>query len=112
MKQKSTGVLCPKDGGDIVERKSRRGKVFYRLRELSRTATSRCGIVRLPEKCPDCGAPFLVEKITKRHGRQLICNNEECSYVRRERRNWRPVPERDPDPNPNASASTYASRHR
>ena len=29
VKQKSTGVLCPKDGGDIVERKSRRGKVFY-----------------------------------------------------------------------------------
>jgi hypothetical protein len=23
----------------------------------------------VPEKCPDCGAPFLVEKITKRHGR-------------------------------------------
>jgi DNA topoisomerase-1 len=36
------------------------------------------------EKCPDCGAPFLVEKITKRHGRQLICNNEECKYVRSE----------------------------
>src|SRR5262245_21705233 len=26
VKQKSTGVVCPKDGGDIVERKSRRGK--------------------------------------------------------------------------------------
>ena len=49
-----------------------------------RTATSRCGTGRSPEKCPDCGAPFLVEKITKRHGRQLICNNEECSYVRSE----------------------------
>ena len=29
VKQKTTGVLCPKDGGDIVERKSRRGKVFF-----------------------------------------------------------------------------------
>jgi len=83
VKQKSTGVLCPKDGGDIVERKSRRGRVFY-------------GCVNYPdcdftlwnkpllEKCPDCGAPFLVEKITKRHGRQLICNNEECEYSRSE----------------------------
>jgi DNA topoisomerase-1 len=26
--------------------------------------------------------PFLTEKITKRHGRQLICSNEECGYVR------------------------------
>ena len=83
VKQKSTGVLCPKDSGDIVERKSRRGKVFYgcaNYPDCDFTLWNR----PVPEKCPDCGAPFLVEKITKRHGRQLICNNEECSYVRSE----------------------------
>jgi DNA topoisomerase-1 len=83
VKQKSTGVLCPKDGGDIVERKSRRGKVFYgcaNYPECDFTLWNR----PVPEKCPDCGAPFLVEKVTKRHGRQLICNNEDCSYVRSE----------------------------
>ncbi len=83
VKQKSTGVLCPKDGGDIVERKSRRGKVFFgcaNYPDCDFTLWNR----PMPEKCPDCGAPFLVEKITKRHGRQLICNNEECSYVRTE----------------------------
>ncbi len=83
VKQKSTGVLCPKDGGDIVERKSRRGKVFFgcaNYPDCDFTLWNR----PVPEKCPDCGAPFLVEKITKRHGRQLICNNEECSYVRSE----------------------------
>jgi DNA topoisomerase-1 len=83
VKQKSTGVLCPKEGGDIVERKSRRGKVFYgcaNYPDCDFTLWNR----PVPEKCPDCGAPFLVEKITKRHGRQLICNNEDCSYVRSE----------------------------
>jgi DNA topoisomerase-1 len=83
VKQKSTGVLCPKDGGDIVERKSRRGKVFFgcaNYPDCDFTLWNR----PVAEKCPDCGAPFLVEKITKRHGRQLICNNEECSYVRSE----------------------------
>ena len=83
VKQKSTGVLCPKDGGDIVERKSRRGRVFFgcaNYPDCDFTLWNR----PLPEKCPDCGAPFLVEKITKRHGRQLVCNNEECSYVRAE----------------------------
>jgi DNA topoisomerase I len=83
VKQKSTGVLCPKDGGDIVERKSRRGRVFYgcaNYPECDFTLWNR----PMPEKCPDCGAPFLVEKITKRHGRQLICNNEECEYSRSE----------------------------
>jgi DNA topoisomerase-1 len=83
VKQKSTGVLCPKDGGEIVERKSRRGKVFYgcaNYPDCDFTLWNK----PVPEKCPDCGAPFLVEKITKRHGRQLICNNEDCAYVRSE----------------------------
>ena len=83
VKQKSTGVLCPKDGGDIVERKSRRGKVFYgcaNYPECDFTLWNR----PIAETCPDCQAPFLVEKVTKKHGRQLICNNEECSYVRSE----------------------------
>ena len=81
VKQKTTGVLCPKDGGEIVERKSRRGKVFFgcaNYPDCDFTLWNK----PVAEKCPDCGAPFLVEKITKRHGRQLICNNEDCSYVR------------------------------
>ncbi len=83
VKQKSTGVLCPKDGGDLVERKSRRGKVFFgcaNYPDCDFTLWNR----PMVEKCPDCSAPFLVEKITKKHGRQLVCNNEECSYVRAE----------------------------
>jgi DNA topoisomerase-1 len=81
VKQKSTGVLCPKDGGEIVEKKSRRGKVFYGCANYPD-----CDFTLwkkpVPEKCPDCGAPFLVERVTKRHGRQLVCNNEECEYAR------------------------------
>jgi DNA topoisomerase-1 len=81
VKQKQTGVLCPKDGGDIVEKKSRRGKVFYGCANYPDCDFT---LWKKPvvEKCPDCGAPFLVERITKRHGRQLICNNEECHYAR------------------------------
>ena len=81
VKQKTTGVLCPKDGGDVVERKSRRGKVFFgcaNYPDCDFTLWNR----PVAETCPDCKAPFLVEKITKKHGRQLICNNEECSYAR------------------------------
>jgi DNA topoisomerase-1 len=83
VKQKSTGVLCPKDGGDIVERKSRRGRVFYgcvNYPDCDFTLWNK----PLPEKCPDCGASYLVEKVTKRHGRQVICNNEKCDYSRSE----------------------------
>jgi DNA topoisomerase-1 len=81
VKHKTTGVLCPKDQGDIVERKSRRGKVFYGCVNYPKcdfTLWNR----PVAEPCPKCGAAFLTEKITKRHGRQLICANEACDYVR------------------------------
>ena len=70
VKMKTTGVLCPKDGGDIVERKSRRGKAFYgcaNYPDCDFTLWKR----PIAEACPDCGAPFLLEKITKKAGRQL-----------------------------------------
>ncbi len=86
VKHKTTGVKCPKDadkGGEIVERKSRRGKIFFGCSNYPD-----CDFVLwnrpINEKCPQCGAPFLTEKITKKHGRQLICNNEDCDYARSE----------------------------
>jgi DNA topoisomerase-1 len=86
IKHKTTGVKCPKDadkGGEIVERKSKRGKVFFGCSNYPD-----CDFVLwnrpVAEACPECRAPFLVEKVTKRHGRQLICNNEECDYARSE----------------------------
>ncbi len=83
VKLKPVGVACPKDGGDIVERKTRRGKLFFgcsNYPDCDFTLWNR----PLPESCPDCGTPYLVEKITKRHGRQVLCNNDECAYVRSE----------------------------
>ncbi len=85
VKQKSTGVACPIDGGDIVEKKSRRGRVFFgcgNYPDCEFTLWNK----PIAEKCPKCSAPYLVEKVTKRHGRQIICNNKEggCDYVRSE----------------------------
>jgi DNA topoisomerase-1 len=86
VKHKTTGVKCPKDGdkaGEIVERKSRRGKIFFGCSNYPD-----CDFVLwnrpVAEACPKCGAPFLVEKTTKRHGRQVLCNNDQCDYVRSE----------------------------
>jgi DNA topoisomerase I len=83
VKQKSTGLVCPKDGGDVVERKSKRGKAFFGCANYPD-----CDFVLwnrpVLEPCPECKATFLVEKITKRHGRQLLCNTEDCNYVRTE----------------------------
>jgi DNA topoisomerase-1 len=86
VKHKTTGVRCPKDadkGGEVVERKSRRGKVFFGCSNYPD-----CDFVLwnrpVAEKCPKCGAPYLVEKTTKKQGRQVLCHNEDCDYVRSE----------------------------
>ena len=83
VKLKSTGVACPRDGGDVVERKSRRGRAFYgcvNYPDCEFTLWNK----PLAEKCPTCDAPFLVEKITKRHGRQVLCHKDDCDYARTE----------------------------
>jgi DNA topoisomerase I len=91
VKMKTTGVLCPKDGGDIVERKSRRGKAFYgcaNYPDCDFTLWKR----PVAEACPDCGAPFLLEKITKKAGRQLICSKDDCAFVKDAPLEEEPVP--------------------
>jgi DNA topoisomerase-1 len=84
VKLKSTGVKCPNnDMGDIVERKSRRGKPFYgcsNYPDCDFTLWKR----PVPEPCPECGTPYLLEKFTKKAGRQLVCGKEGCTYVRSE----------------------------
>ncbi len=91
VKMKSTGVLCPKDGGDIVERKSRRGKIFYGCANYPDCDFT---LWKKPvlEACPECATPFLLEKITKKAGRQLICSKEDCTYMRDAPLEEEPVP--------------------
>ncbi len=84
IKHKTTGVKCPQDadkGGEIVERKSKRGKMFFGCSNYPN-----CDFVLwsrpVDETCPKCGALFLVEKTTKKHGHQMLCHNEACDYAR------------------------------
>ena len=83
VKLESTGVPCPRDGGDLVERKSRRGRAFYgcsNYPDCDFTLWNK----PLATPCPKCRAPFLLEKVTKRWGRQLLCHNDDCDYLRNE----------------------------
>jgi DNA topoisomerase-1 len=81
VKVKDTGVTCPQCGkGRIVERRSKRGKQFYGC-----AAYPDCDFVlwRRPvdKACPECERPYLLERVTKREGRQLVCDNESCNHV-------------------------------
>ena len=76
-----TGVNCPeKDcGGKLVQRTSKRGKVFYGCNNFPR-CTFAIWDKPVDQDCPECGATFLIEKSTKRLGTFLACNNKACGY--------------------------------
>jgi DNA topoisomerase I len=81
IKQETVGVSCSRPGckGEIVVKKSKRGKVFYGCSEYPN-----CNVVYwdkpVLDTCPQCNAPFLLEKTTKKLGTFRYCANEECGY--------------------------------
>ncbi len=73
-------VLCPVcKEGNMREKKSRRGKVFY---SCARYPECKFAVWDKPvaEPCPQCGEPILLEKVTKRAGRTRHCHKKECGY--------------------------------
>ena len=75
----ASGVLCPEDGGKLVERRSRYGKLFYSCANYPDCKYA-LWHKPVPEPCPQCNAPFLVEKFSKKTGPLRACVNKECHY--------------------------------
>ncbi len=89
VKQKTIGVPCPNcSQGEIVERRSKRGKTFYGCNRYPE-----CDFVAwgkpIPEKCPECGSSYMIEKYLKA-GAFAQCPNPECKH----KRPLEPVPEK------------------
>ena len=66
------GVRCPKDGGELVERKTRKGRVFYGCANYPAcefTSWKR----PLPQPCPQCGGLLVVEN--RDHALCTVCGN-------------------------------------
>jgi DNA topoisomerase I len=79
VKQKTIGVKCPEcSQGEIVERRSKRGKTFYGCNRWPE-----CNFVAwgkpIDEKCKECGSPYMIEKWLKA-GAVWQCPNPECRY--------------------------------
>ena len=74
----STGIKCPDDGGEIVERSTRKGKLFYSCGNYPKCKFA-TWYKPVNKKCPDCDAAFLVEKRTKQ-GEYLTCLKKDCKY--------------------------------
>jgi DNA topoisomerase-1 len=76
------GIACPEPGctGQLVERRSRRGRVFF---GCSAYPTCKFVVWRrpVPEPCPKCEAPFITERSVR--GRLVrSCARQECDFER------------------------------
>lgn len=78
------GVDCPRencDDGQIVERRSKKGRKFYGCSNFQKTG---CDFVLwdrpVPKECPKCSAKFLVVA-SKRRGGGLRCTTEGCDHT-------------------------------
>lgn len=74
---KDTGVKCPKCGGKIIERRTRRGVVFYGCENYPQ-----CDYVSwdmpLTSNCKTCGS-FLFRHRFKNGRTILYCSNDDCA---------------------------------
>ena len=76
-----TGVPCPNnDGGELVQRRSKRGKIFYSCNQYPK-CTYAIWDKPIAEKCPECGHPHLIEKYSKKTSSvSLACPQKECGF--------------------------------
>ncbi len=74
----STGIKCPEDGGDILERNTRKGKLFFSCSKYPE-CTFATWYRPVKKHCPQCEMDFLVDKKTKA-GHYLVCLNKKCGY--------------------------------
>ncbi|MBQ8576258.1 MAG: type I DNA topoisomerase [Clostridia bacterium] len=78
-----TNAKCPKCGGDVIEKKSKRGYTFYGC-----GSWPNCDFMTwdkpTDDKCPQCG-----KSLFKRKGGLTVCLDENCGYEKKTERKSR-----------------------
>jgi DNA topoisomerase-1 len=77
--RQTLGITCPKCGeGRVATKRSKKGRNFFGCERYPA-----CDFVSwgkpVDKPCPDCGAKYLVEKVTKA-GAHLQCAAEGCGH--------------------------------
>jgi DNA topoisomerase-1 len=73
------GVMCPQDGGDLAQKRTKKGRTFYACANYPKCEFALWDRP-VNRSCPNCHAPFLVEKTGKQTGTTVQCRNEDCGY--------------------------------
>ena len=75
-RRSKTGVACPEcKEGEILERRSRRGKIFYGCGRYPKCKFAAWDKV-VPHPCPSCGANYMVEKELEAHRHHLAMRQQ------------------------------------
>ena len=73
--QEKIGVSCPRCGGEILRKKSRKGRVYYGCEHYPE-----CEFMSwqqpVREKCPKCGGYMVIR------GNRIACADKECGFVK------------------------------
>ena len=70
------GVKCPQCGGDLIERHSKTGRLFYGCANYPKCRFTSWD-KPTNQVCPDCGS-MMVEHVDRRGHKILHCSNEKC----------------------------------
>ena len=73
------GVKCPQDGGELTQKRSKKGRTFYACMNYP-TCKFALWDRPVPRPCPLCQAPFLIEKYSKQAGTSVVCRTDGCDY--------------------------------
>lgn len=76
------GAPCPKCGGKVLVRKSKKGATFYACEN-----SPECDFISwdepTTEKCPNCGSVLMKKRMFRRGPINYVCYNQDCGYVRK-----------------------------
>jgi len=77
----SLGIACPEDGcsGSIVERRSKRGKVFYGCSQYPECNFA-SWYLPIDAKCKNCDSPYLEKRYNQKLGDYLYCPKCKTKY--------------------------------
>ena len=74
-----TGVKCPKDGGDLIERRTKKGKPFWSCSNYPKCEFATWSRP-IAEPCPKCKAPLMSVTRNKAGDTVKTCLDKECGH--------------------------------
>ncbi len=79
MIREGTGAICPKCSGEILVKKSRKGKLYYGCENAPKCDFMAWDEPVKDERCPECGGLLLKKKGKKA---KVVCITDGCNYER------------------------------